>query len=86
MATDVTPADLQLLYEYLGRRLANGGAEITPEDSVQEFRAYQAELQQFVEQTKHAQQQSENGEATPLDLEALRERVRQRAANEGKSL
>ena len=75
MASDMAAAEIELFYNYLGRRIADDGGDITPEDSVQEFRAYQAELQRFVEETHHAEQQSNNGEAKPLDLEALKQRV-----------
>jgi hypothetical protein len=84
MATQISQDDMQSFYEFLGRRLQGGGAgDLTPEQSVREFRAYQTELARFKEETQPALEQSARGESKPLDLDALMKRVRARLADDG---
>ena len=82
MATEMPTNEIRLFYDFLGRRLQDEEPNLTPEESVREFRAYQAELARFIEQTQPALEQSARGESRPLDVDALMERVRARLAKE----
>ena len=48
------------------------------QESVQEFRLYQQELNRFIAETQPALEQSARGESRPLDVDALMQRVRNR--------
>lgn len=78
MATDASQEEIVDFYDFLGHRLENGGEDLTPELSVQEFRLYQQELRRFIDQTQPAIAESERGESKPFDVDALMERVRAR--------
>jgi hypothetical protein len=78
MSTDVAGSPIQAFYQFLGRRLDGGDVDLTPEQSVREFRLYQEELAQFLCETELAATQSRRGETRPLDVDALMLRVQQR--------
>lgn len=80
MTTESTQDELRLFHDFLGRRIQNGGASITPEESVREFRIYQDELARFRQTIAASRAQAARGEAKPLDVDALMERVNKRLA------
>ena len=80
MATGIPQDEISVFYGFLGRRIEQGGRSLSPEESVQEFRLYQQELKQFLEETQPAIQQSERGESRTLDVDALMQRVQARLA------
>ena len=80
MEAEIPQDEMQSFYDFLGQRLQNGGANLTPEESVREFRAYQAELARFRQTVALAREQGANGLSKPLDVDALMERVSQRLA------
>lgn len=82
MATEVPQDEIQSFYDFLGRRLENGGSTLTPEESVREFRAYQEELTRLRLTIATAREQAARGEAKPLDVDALIQRVKHRIASE----
>ena len=78
MSVGVSESPIQAFYQFLGRRLVGGDAELTPEQSVREFRLYQEELARFLRETEPALAQSRRGETRPLDVDAVMLRVQQR--------
>lgn len=72
--------DLQAFHEFVGRQLENGGRNLTPQQSVEEYEAYQDEVRRMNELI---QESIDSGPAKPLDREALMQRVRERLAAEG---
>jgi hypothetical protein len=68
MSAGVSQSPIQAFYQFLGRRLDGGDAELTPEQSVREFRLYQEELARFLHETESAVTQSQRGETRPLTL------------------
>ena len=60
----------------------NGDAD-SLEEAVRRFREYQAELFRLRQHISVSLAESERGEATPLDSDAVKEEVRQRLAQEG---
>jgi hypothetical protein len=84
MATELPQDDMHAFYEFLGRRLDDGDV-LTPEESVEEFRRYQVELQRFINETSRAAEQGDRGESKPLDVGKLMNRVFNRTANQESS-
>jgi hypothetical protein len=78
MIAGVSESPIQAFYQFLGRRLHGGDEDLTPEQSVREFRLYQDELARFLRETEPAVAQSERGETRPLDVDAVMLRVQQR--------
>ena len=80
MATGIPQNEICAFYDFLGRRIENTSGSLSPEESVQEFRLYQEELNRFVAETRPAIEQSERGESQPLDVDALMQRVQDKLA------
>lgn len=83
MASNARENEMLAFFEFLGNRLQDGIGHLTPEDSVREFRCYEQELQQFIDETQPSIEESKRGESRPLDVPALVNRVRARLAAEG---
>ena len=85
MATDSSTSltDAELLYQYLGRRLANGGRKEPVEQLLAEFAEYRCELEKARAMIREAEESSARGESGPLDLEDVIRRGRERLAAEG---
>ena len=77
-STDIPQTEGHSFYQLLGQRLENGASELSPEDCVAEYRAYQDELKRFLEESQPAFDQAFNGEGKVLDHDALMDRVRAR--------
>jgi len=83
MATGIPQDEIHSFYDFLGRRIEKVGGSLSPEESVQEFRLYQEELNRFVEETNAAIEQSQRGESRSLDVDALMQRVKDRLTKSG---
>ncbi|MDA1055295.1 MAG: hypothetical protein O3C40_33155 [Planctomycetota bacterium] len=83
MATGIPQDENHVFYDFLGRRIERVGGPLTPEESVQEFRLYQAELNRLVEETEPAIEQSKRGQSRPLDVDGLMQRVKDQLAKSG---
>jgi hypothetical protein len=86
MATDASTATLteaELLHQYLGRRLANGGRKEPVDRLLAEFAEYRRELDRVRALLQDAVESSARGESGPLDLEEVIRRGRERLAAEG---
>jgi hypothetical protein len=78
MSAGISEIPIQAFYQFLGRRLNGENADLTPEQSVREFRLYQEELARFLRETESAAAQSQRGQTRPLDVDAVMLRVQQR--------
>jgi hypothetical protein len=77
-------SELAAFHQFLGERLLEQGfTELTPDESVQEFRAYQRQREQLLAELGPALEQYRRGEGRELDIEQLIEQERQRLAEEG---
>ena len=83
MATGDSQTDIEAFYDFISRIRQSGIQDLSPEDSVRHFRAYQEELKKFRSDTEVSLEQSRRGESKPLDDEAFMARVRKRLAEEG---
>jgi hypothetical protein len=75
--------EAELLYNYLGMRLSNGGRKEPIAQLLAEFAEYRRELEELRATLREAEAQSARGESGPLDLEALIERGNKRLAAKG---
>jgi hypothetical protein len=87
MSTDFPqlPTDAQLLYEYLGQRIEQGPVNLPAAEVVAELGDYGAQLKKLREMVSEAESSLADGKAKPLDVDALLDRVRNRAATEGRA-
>jgi hypothetical protein len=86
MATDTSPATLteaELLHQYLGRRLANGGRKESLDQLLADFAEYRRELERLRAMLQEAVESSARGESAQLDVEDVIRRGRARMAAEG---
>ena len=85
MATDSsTPyTDAELLFQFLGRRLDNGGRNEPVDHLLSEFAEYRRELEQARAMVREAIESSERGQSGPLDVQDVIRRGRERMAARG---
>lgn len=83
MNTENPQTDSRSFYQFLGQRIEHGASELSPEQSVAEYRAYQNEVQRFLKESQPAFDEAARGEAKELDHDALLARVRTRLAAKG---
>ncbi len=76
-------SDLHNFYHFLGLRIESGPIGISPEESVQAFRAYQEELIQLRAELKPALDCLDQGEGKEIDFEKLEKEIVQRLAEAG---
>ena len=83
MAAD-NASELVVFHRFLGDQIAIGSVELSPEESVEAFRAYQRDLERLRHDLEPAIGRFERGEpAIPLDIEDVKRRGRERLAREG---
>jgi hypothetical protein len=73
MTTDLSPplTESELLYQYLGKRLAKGARQEPVERLLAEFAEYRRELERARAMLREAEEASARGESGPLDLDDL---------------
>lgn len=81
--TTQSSTELESFHRFLTEQLQGGYAELSPEESVKAFRAYQDDLQRLRQDVRPALQRSLQGESEPLDIEDVKARGRQRLAEKG---
>jgi len=74
MAT-VPENEVLAFYRFLGEQIDRGANEMTVEQSVEAFRAYQRDAARLRRHLAPSIEQAKRGELKPLDAEALIERV-----------
>ncbi|NQT36353.1 MAG: hypothetical protein HQ581_02625 [Planctomycetes bacterium] len=82
MAT-VPENEVLAFYHFLGERMNRGASEMTVEESVEAFRAYQRDIASLRQHLAPSIEQAKRGESKPLDAEAVIGRVYSRLAKEG---
>ena len=82
MATDLQD-DFRDFQRFLGDKLDGSDSALSLEQALREFRAYQRDLQQFKNDTRQALEESARGESSPLDIDDVLERGKQRLAQKG---
>lgn len=79
----VTEQELEQFHRYVEKRLQNGAAKLTLEDTLKEFRAYQDEVSHLKSELQESIEQANRGEAEPLDVDELKSEIRDSLAREG---
>lgn len=82
MATDL-PNDFQDFQRFIGDKLDGDDSPISLEQALEDFRAYQRDLQEFKNDTRKSLEESARGESSPLDIDDVLERGKQRLAQKG---
>jgi hypothetical protein len=83
MTVDGT-SELLVFHRFIGEQIANGSLDLSPEEIVEAFRAYQRDLLRIRDDLSPAIERLERGEAgIPLDIEDVKRRGRERLAHEG---
>ena len=75
--------ELSAFSRFVTDRLSDDESDLSLEESVHAYREYQEELARFNEGLMRSVAQAERGEAGPLDVEAVKQRVRARLAQDG---
>jgi hypothetical protein len=76
--------ELAAFHLFVGERLLQQGfAELSPEQSVEEFRAYQRDLERLKEELGPAIEQIRQGQASEIDIEEFIAEGRERLAEKG---
>lgn len=78
-----TMTEIESFHRFLGEAIRNGGRDLTIDESVAEFRAYQEELRRFNQQLEASLEEARRGEAEPLDVDALKAEIQRDLADEG---
>lgn len=76
-------AELEAFRAFVDHELGNGTSCSTVDELVAKFRDYQQDLDRFRKETESALEESARGESKPLDVDALKDRVVERLAEEG---
>ncbi len=83
MSTDPC-REIEEFYQFLGERLQERSVNLSPEESVEAFRAYQRDLERLRKELEPALDRFERGEpATPFDAEDVKRRGRERLTGVG---
>jgi hypothetical protein len=78
----VLPTELQAFHQFLNS-LIDQAPDMSPEQSVEAFRAYQADHERLREEVRPALERSLRGESEPLDMNDIKSRGRKRMAQRG---
>ena len=83
MATD-TIHEIEAFYQFLGQQLEQGAMNLSLEQSVQAFRAYQSDLERLRKHLQPSIDRADRGEPAALfDADDVKSRGRDRLAREG---
>lgn len=85
MATDQssTLTEAELLYNYLGKRITNGGRETPIAELLEEFAEYRSQLDELRASIREAIAKSDREGSRPLDLDDIIRRGNERLAAKG---
>jgi hypothetical protein len=76
--------EIETFYNFLRERLQEGAVDLSPEESVESFRAYQRDLERLGKELEPALDRFDRGDsAKPFDAEDVKRRGRERLIREG---
>lgn len=78
-----TKEELERFHRFVTKRLHNGVASMSLEESLAEFRAYEQEAARFRAELQASIDEAQRGETGPLDVERLKAEVREELARDG---
>jgi len=71
--------EIEAFRHFLIEECSNGSTSLTPEEAVEKFR----QLQKLRKKLAVSEEESRQGKAKPLDVDAVKERLQKRLAAEG---
>ena len=81
MSTDPC-REIETIYQFLGERIHESSADLSPEESVAAFRAYKRDLERLRNELQPALDRYDRNEpAAPFDAEDVKRRGRERLAH-----
>ena len=81
MQTELT--EVELFHRFVGGQIENGGRNLSLDEILKAFRAYEGDLERCREAIRPALQRSLRGESQPFDVEEMKTRVTNRLAEKG---
>jgi succinate dehydrogenase/fumarate reductase flavoprotein subunit len=84
MASDLR-GELHDFQRFLDDKVDVCRSSISLEQALQQFREYQRDLQRFKDDTRQALEESARGQSSPLDIDDVIQRGKQRLAEKGVS-
>jgi hypothetical protein len=76
--------EIETFYQFLGQQIEGSSMDLSPEECVQAFRAYQRDLDRLKKHLQPSIDRSDRGEAAvPFDVDDVKRRGRERLAREG---
>ena len=79
-----TYSEIVTFHELLGQQIQEGSVALSPEESVEAFRAYQRDLGRIKEDLQPGLERIDRGEpGIPFDAEDVKRRGRERLARDG---
>ncbi len=75
--------ELELFHRFVGDALCNGGAELSPEETLAAFRAHERDLKKLRKDVQPSLDRSLRGDSKPLDLQKIKATVKKRLARRG---
>lgn len=79
----VTRQELDRFHRFVARRLQNGTASLTLEETLAQFRAHQADVERLHCELQRSIEEGDRGEGAPLDVDQLMAEVREELAEQG---
>jgi hypothetical protein len=75
--------ELEAFHRFVGEKLQDRSSSMSLEGALEEFRAYQSDLERFRQETRQSLAESAAGESSPLDVDDVIDRGRKRLAEKG---
>ena len=75
--------DIEQFVTFLEDQVRSGRSDLSPEQSVEEFRVYQESLAQFQSDSQASIEESASGRSQAIDVDQLKARVVKRLADRG---
>jgi hypothetical protein len=83
MSTDAC-REIEIFYQFLGNQIQEGSVDLSPEECVEAFRAYQRDLDRLKREIEPGIDRFDRGEpGIPFDADDVKRRGRERLAREG---
>ena len=76
-------SEVELFHRFVAEQIKNGGRNLSLDEILKAFRAYEGDLERCREAIRPALERSLRGESEPFDVEEMKTRVTNRLAEKG---
>lgn len=83
MTVQTQQSELQAFCEFTQRALLNGGADLSPEECLADYRAWRAEIEWLKRELQPALERADRGEGRVIDREEFMQTASERLRKEG---